>query len=292
MGINAAISVITPEGGGNQGIGFAIPSKMARPVVEQLIKSGKVVRGFLGVVPQSISPDHAKQLNVPQGQGAQIGMLLPGSPAEKAGLKVEDVITAIDGKPVVDASSLRNQTFTLEAGKEVPIKFVRDGKEQTVTASIAQMPADPILASFGFSVKDGNRDPQGGVIVDQVAAGSNAERVGLKPGLRIVSIGPQRIFSKGEFGYLHDACRKCRRRGVIRAARSRPRRQARRSPLSQPLDIQPTPDATRPVGPRITTISSPVGMLPCQERGSQSARLDTWFRGTLSRRSHVRGHFR
>jgi S1-C subfamily serine protease len=199
VGINTAISLVTAAGGGNQGIGFAIPSGMARPVVEQLIKSGKVVRGFLGVVPQSISPDHAKQLNVPQGQGAQIGMLLPGSPAGTAGLKVDDVITAIDGKPVVDASSLRNQTFTLEAGKEVPIKFVRDGKEQTVNVAIGEMPADPILASFGFSVKDGNRDPQGGVVVDQVTSGSNAERVGLKPGLRIVSIGPQRIFSKSEF---------------------------------------------------------------------------------------------
>ena len=69
VGINTAISIITAEGGGNQGIGFAIPSRMARPVVEQLNKSGKLIRGFLGVVPQSISPDQAKQLNVPQGRG-------------------------------------------------------------------------------------------------------------------------------------------------------------------------------------------------------------------------------
>ena len=189
--------MVTPEGGGNQGIGFAISATMARKVVEQLIKSGKVIRGFLGSSPQSLSPDRAKQLNVPEGQGAQIGLLLPGSPAEKAGLRVDDVITEIDGKPVADALSLRNQTFTLEAGKQVPIKFVRGGKEQTLTVTIAEMPADPILASFGFSVKDGNPDPQGGVVVDQVAEGTNAEKAGLKPGFRIISIGPQPSSRKG-----------------------------------------------------------------------------------------------
>ena len=94
-----------------------------------------MIRGYLGVMPQAISPDHAKQLNVPEGQGAQVGSIMPGSPAEKAGLKVDDVITAIDGKPVADPAGLRVRTFTLEAGSEVPVKFIRGGKERTVRSS-------------------------------------------------------------------------------------------------------------------------------------------------------------
>ena len=199
VGINTAITMITAETGGNQGIGFAISSTMARRVVDQLVKSGKVIRGYLGVAPQSISPVQAQQLNVPEGRGAQIGSILPGSPAEKAGLKVDDVITAIDGKPVTDVSSLRNRTFTLEAGTEVPVQLVRDGRERTVNVAIAEMPSDQILAFFGFSVKDGPPDAEGGVVVDRVTPGSPAEKAGVKPGLRVISVGPRRVFSKAEF---------------------------------------------------------------------------------------------
>ncbi len=224
VGINTAISVVSPQDGGGQGIGFAISSSMARRVVDQLIKSGKIVRGYLGVMPQPISPDQAKQLNVPEGQGAQIGWLMPGSPADKAGLKVDDVITAIDGKPVADPASLRVQTFTLEPGSKVPVRFVRDGKEQTALASIAEMPSDPILAFFGFSVKDAPPDQQGGVVVDTVTPGSQAEKAGLKPGMRVASIGPRRIFSKGEFDILLP---QVGGRGGPIPIGHRPRRQAR-----------------------------------------------------------------
>jgi serine protease Do len=202
VGINTAISIVSPQEGGGQGIGFAISSAMARRVVDQLIKSGKVIRAYLGVIPQAISPDRARQLNVPEGQGAQVAAIMPGSPAEKAGLKVDDVITEVDGKPVPDPAALRVRTFTLEAGIEVPVKFVRGGKEQTVRALIAEMPPDPILAFFGFSVKDGPTDPKGGVVVDAIMPGSQAEKAGLKPGVRIISIGPRPIFSKGEFDNL------------------------------------------------------------------------------------------
>jgi serine protease Do len=201
VGINTAISMISRDQG-NQGIGFAISSSLARRVVDQLIKSGKVVRGYLGVIPQMISPDRAKQLGVPGGQGALIDTIMPASPAEKAGLKVEDVVIAIDGKPVSDPSSLRNQTFTLEAGTNVTLKIIRDKAERTIPVAIAEMPGDPILTFFGFSVKDGPADPQGGVLVDEVTPGTPAEKAGLKPGLRIISIGPRRIYSKSEFDIL------------------------------------------------------------------------------------------
>ncbi len=199
VGINTAISVVTPEQGGNQGIGFAISSAMARRVVDQLVKSGKVVRGYLGVVPQPITADRARQLGVPEGKGASVGMVMPASPAEKAGLRVDDVIVAVDGKPVADPSSLRNRTFTLEPGAEVPVTFFRGGAERTVRAAIAEMPPDPVVAYFGFEVKDGPPDPQGGVVVDRVVPGSPAEKSGLSPGLRVVLIGNRRFYSKADF---------------------------------------------------------------------------------------------
>jgi serine protease Do len=203
VGINTAISVVSPQEGGGQGIGFAISSNMASRVVDQLIKSGKVIRGYLGVIPQAISPDQAKQLNVPGGQGAQVGSIMPGSPAEKAGLKLDDVITAIDGKPVAEPADLRVRTFTLDAGSKVPVKFVRGGQEQSTVVAIAEMPADLTLAFFGFRVKDAPPDSQGSsVVIEEVTPGSAAEKAGLKPGLRIASIGPRRIFSKGEFDVL------------------------------------------------------------------------------------------
>jgi serine protease Do len=201
VGINTAVQVVGPQEGGGQGIGFAISSSMARRVVDQLIKSGKVIRGYLGVMPHAISPDQAKQLNVSEGQGAQVGSIMPGSPAEKAGLKVDDVITAIDGKPVTDPASLRVRTFTLDPGSEILVKIVRGGEGQTVPVRIAEMP-DPILAYFGFSVKDGPPDPQGRVVVDGVTAGSLAEKAGLKPGMHIAAIGSRRVFSKAEFDTL------------------------------------------------------------------------------------------
>ncbi|WP_435008148.1 trypsin-like peptidase domain-containing protein [Tundrisphaera lichenicola] len=202
VGINTAVSVVSPDQG-NQGIGFAISSALARRVVDQLVKSGKVIRGYLGVVAQPVSPDRGKQLNLPDGKGVAIGLLLPSSPADRAGLKVGDVITAIDGKPVTDPSGLRNRTFTLEAGSVVPITYFRSGVEQTAQVSIAEMPQDPVLAYYGFSVKDapGGED-EGGVEVAEVVPGTPASAVGLVPGLRILSIGPRRFASKAEFDNL------------------------------------------------------------------------------------------
>jgi S1-C subfamily serine protease len=154
------------------------------------------------VVPQPLSPDRAKQLNVPEGKGVVIGLLLPASPAEKAGLKVGDVITAIDGKPVADPSGLRNRTFTLEAGTEVPVTFIRSGIERTVPVAIAEMPPDKVIAYFGFSVKDGPVESRGGVVVDLVVPGTPAAKSGLTPGLRIIGIGQRRFVSKAEFDNL------------------------------------------------------------------------------------------
>ncbi len=201
VGINTAISLVSPEnGGGNQGIGFAIASSLAHRVVDQLVKSGKVVRGFLGVNAQPMTPDQAKQLKVPDEGGALIGRVLPGSPAAKAGLRPEDVVTAINGRRVTDPTSLRNLAFTLEADKVASIDVVRGGTAQKIAVNVAVMPKDSSIAYFGFNVKDVPPDPAtGSVAIDEVVPGSLAARAGLASGQRLMSIGRRRIFSKAEF---------------------------------------------------------------------------------------------
>ena len=201
VGINTAIRPVSPEsGGGSQGIGFAIASSLARRVVDQLAKAGKVVRGFLGVVGQPMTPDQARQLQVPDAQGALVGLVLPNSPAEKAGLRAGDVVTRIDDQRINDPTSLRNKAFTLEAGSQPSIAFVRDGKPDRVTVAVAEMPADSSLAFFGFNVKDVPPDPAtGAVAIDRVVPASPAAKAGLYPDEKVLAIGRQRIFSKAEF---------------------------------------------------------------------------------------------
>ena len=185
VGINTAISLVSPEnGGGNQGIGFAISSSLARRVADQLIKSGKVVRGYLGVVGQAMTPDQARQLKAPEGGGALVAIVMPGSPAQKAGLKPGDVIVSLDGKPVESPAALRNAAFTLDPGSAVPIGYLRAGKEGKAEVSIAEMPADLSIAFFGFNVKDVEPDAAGSVAVDKVVPGTPADAAGLKPGAR------------------------------------------------------------------------------------------------------------
>ena len=95
VGINTAI--LSGETGGNQGIGFAIPANLARNIMDQILKNGKVTRGYMGILPQELTPDMAKAFNMPNGHGVAIAQVEPNSPAERAGLKVGDVITAVNG---------------------------------------------------------------------------------------------------------------------------------------------------------------------------------------------------
>ena len=204
VGINTAISLVSPESGlGNQGIGFAIAASLARQVVDQLVKTGKVVRGFLGLVGQPMTPDQARQLKVPDEQGALVGLVVPGSPAAKGGIRPNDVITAIDGRRITDPSSLRNVASALPAGSHPQIEIIRAGAAQTVAVDVIAMPKDLSIAFFGFNVKDAPPDEQGGaVVVDEVVPDSPAARAGLASGQRIVLIGDRRVFSKGEFDVL------------------------------------------------------------------------------------------
>ena len=139
VGINTAIFSTS---GGYQGVGFAIPSNLAKSVMDSLITKGKVVRGWLGVSIQPVSSDIAKQFNLKDEKGALIGDVMDASPAEKAGLQRGDVITDFNGKEVSDPSGLRNAVAATAPGKDVTVKYIRDGKPLITTVRIAELPTD------------------------------------------------------------------------------------------------------------------------------------------------------
>ena len=139
IGINTAIFSTS---GGYQGIGFAIPSAMAKAVMESLINKGKVVRGWLGVSIQPLTNDLVKQFNLSDDTGALVGDVVEDSPAEKADIQRGDVITEFDGKAVKDVTHLRNMVADADPGKEVTLKLIRDGKIKAVKVKIAEMPSE------------------------------------------------------------------------------------------------------------------------------------------------------
>lgn len=139
IGINTAIFSTS---GGYQGIGFAIPSNMAKVVMENLIKKGRVIRGWLGVSIQPITPELARQFNLKDEKGVLVGDVVEDSPAEKAGLQRGDVIIEFEGKEVNEPSVLRNMVANTPPNKEITLKFLRDGKQNTAKVTIAELPAN------------------------------------------------------------------------------------------------------------------------------------------------------
>jgi S1-C subfamily serine protease len=138
VGVNSAILSRT---GGNIGIGFAIPSNMMKVVMNQLIKFGEVKRGVLGVNIQTLDPrDRDQSMDLPAitTQGALVSQVVEGSAAEKAGVKAGDVITAVNGRPVKDAGSLRNSIGLISIGEKVDLALLREGKPRRVTAVVSE----------------------------------------------------------------------------------------------------------------------------------------------------------
>ena len=144
IGINTAIFSRT---GGSEGIGFAIPSSIALDIVESLTKTGKVVRGWMGVAIQEITPALAKSFKLPeQRKGVLISDVNENGPSYAAGMKRGDVVVAFNGKEVQSVSQLRNLVARTTVGKEADIKILRDGKEQSLKIKVAERPSDEILA--------------------------------------------------------------------------------------------------------------------------------------------------
>ncbi len=220
VGINQSI---ISRSGGNNGIGFAVPINLARDVMEQIISHGKVTRGYLGVSIQPVTPDLAKEFKLPENTGALIGDVTPRSPAGEAGLKEGDVIVEFNNKKVTDSRHLRLMAAQTAPGTKVPVKVLRDGKEQTFTVKLGELPTEGLAKAGGRSggVRRGTQaDALDGVIVENldaryrqqfnipaqvqgalvvdVDAASPAAAAGLRPGDVILEINRQRVNSADE----------------------------------------------------------------------------------------------
>jgi S1-C subfamily serine protease len=139
VGINDAI--VSPSGG-NVGIGFAIPSNMARPVMEQLIQSGRVVRGYLGVIIQPVDQKVAKAFGLKEVRGALVGDVTSDGPAAKAGIQKGDVIVAVNDQRVEDSRDLQLKIASTAPGTRVNLRLIRDGKEITIPVTLGEAPRE------------------------------------------------------------------------------------------------------------------------------------------------------
>lgn len=158
VGINTAIF---SRSGGNQGIGFAVPSNLARQVFQSLHEKGRVVRGYLGTVIQPLTPDLAKLLKLPEdAAGALISQVEPNGPGDKAGLKEGDLITAVEGKKVPDARQLRLAISELAPAAKVTLSVVRDGKDREIVATLGELTASKLRQSRSNNNGGGDNNEQ------------------------------------------------------------------------------------------------------------------------------------
>ncbi len=186
IGINTAI--LAENGGGNQGIGFAIPINMAKAVMEQIVAHGKVVRGYLGLYPQDVTPTLAKQFGLNQPGGALVGEVSPDTPASKAGLKRGDVILALNGQQVTSANDLRLRVSEMAPGTNVKLEISRDGKTQDVSLALGELPEKEEASNSNESSSGGLQ----GVDVQELTP-DIADQLNLKPGTHgvvVTSIDP------------------------------------------------------------------------------------------------------
>ena len=205
VGINAVI--ISPSGG-NIGIGFAIPSNLARKIVKQLKEKGRVVRGYLGVRSGPITEEDKDALKLKTKKGAIIGEVEPDTPAEKAGLKKYDVIVEVSGKPVKDHHDLMFKIAEIEPGTKIEIKVIRGGKEKIITATLVERPSEEEEETPSASGKDlglsvATMTPrlarrygfqtQEGVIITDVRRFSEAYRKDLKAGDIILEANRKKV---------------------------------------------------------------------------------------------------
>jgi serine protease Do len=213
VGINTAI---LSRSGGYQGIGFAIPTSMAKPIMASLLDNGKVARGWLGVAIQTVDTNLASAMGLEAAQGILISDVTPDSPAAKAGLRRGDVILSMDGKAMNDSSQLRNHVAAKEPGSVIALEIVRDGKKLRLNVTLGTLPGNQLgKAEAEIGAKEGllsgvtvaNLNPQlrtrfevpddvkSGVLVTSVEPGSRAHRAGLRPGDVILELDRKAVDS-------------------------------------------------------------------------------------------------
>jgi serine protease DegQ len=137
LGINTAIY---SRSGGSLGIGFAIPVSTARSVMEQILRNGSVVRGYIGVEPQDVTPELAQAFGLPRKDGAIIVGVIPGAPADKAGVKMRDILVAVNGTPITNTAVMLNVIAQLSPGAVATFTFLREGRDLQVPITVGKRP--------------------------------------------------------------------------------------------------------------------------------------------------------
>ena len=209
VGINSAI--ISPSGG-NVGIGFAVPSNMARAVLAQIVRFGEVRRGRLGIDMVDLTPDIAKKLGVNAAEGVVIAGVLAGSPAEKAGLRERDVVVALGGRPVRAAAEMRARLGLTPVGEEIELRVLRGSESRIIRTRVAppreaaEGEARPVPELPGMNVvaiEKGSPLYQqlrgGGLVVSAVDQASRAWQAGFRPGDILYAVNRRRVQSLAEF---------------------------------------------------------------------------------------------
>lgn len=213
IGINTAIFT---HGGGNIGIGFAIPINIAKSVMAQLKEKGKVVRGWLGVTIQTVTPAIQEKFGLKKAEGALIGEVTEGSPADRGGLKRGDIVISFDGKKVKEMNGLPPMVADTAVGKKVEIIVIRKGKEKRLTVTVGELEEETRMAatetpeieeSFGFSVQELTPElaeslslkGEKGVVVSGIKRGSPAYEAGLQRGDLIQEIEKEPVGNMNDY---------------------------------------------------------------------------------------------
>lgn len=201
VGVNTAI--FSPSGG-SVGIGLAIPADTAQEVIEQLKDQGSISRGYLGVIIQPVDADIAANLGVDSQKGAMVADIMEGSPAEKDGVELGDVILSINGQEVATTRELSREVASIPAGERATLQVWRDGKKKTLKVTLTEHPenreiaqnggfsAQNVAAEVGLSLAPA-RDGDEGVLVSRVARGSEAAEKNIMPGDRILAVNGEDV---------------------------------------------------------------------------------------------------
>src|SRR5581483_9847009 len=209
VGINAAI--VSPAGG-NVGIGFAVPTNLVRWVIDQLREHGKVVRGWIGVSVQSVTPELARSFGLSKPEGALVADVAAGGPAAKAGIARGDVVIKWADEPIPQSRELPGLVARTTPGSRAPVVILRNGRQQTVEITVAEMPAtepraaraqggEPTPGKWGLAVEAMSaaeakrRGLPAGAVVADVAPGGPAEQAGLQPGDVITEVARRPVRS-------------------------------------------------------------------------------------------------